>query len=146
MGYFTRLAFKDGFSILKAAFSGFMNDMALKYSASLSYYTVFSLAPLLLLVISLAGIFFGGAPLPAIKLKAIILIMTGGNMSRKVKSRQPPVRPAGITSFIRQTLTSPNPSIIIATVSPWNGAVSSRSFAYHDDCRLLSSIRRLGKE
>lgn len=57
--YFTRQAVKDGFSILKAAFSGFMNDMALKYSASLSYYTIFSLAPLLLLVISLAGIFLG---------------------------------------------------------------------------------------
>lgn len=57
--YFTRQAVKDGFSILKAAFNGFMNDMALKYSASLSYYTIFSLAPLLLLVISLAGIFLG---------------------------------------------------------------------------------------
>lgn len=57
--YFTRQAIKDGLTILKAAFSGFMNDLALKYSASLAYYTVFSLAPLLLLVISLAGIFLG---------------------------------------------------------------------------------------
>ncbi|RYJ42571.1 Ribonuclease BN [Flavobacterium beibuense] len=36
-----------------------MNDKGLKLSASLSYYTVFSLAPLLLLIISLTGIFFG---------------------------------------------------------------------------------------
>jgi membrane protein len=57
--YFTRQAFKNGFTILKAAFSGFMNDLALKYSASLAYYTIFSLAPMLLLVISLAGIFLG---------------------------------------------------------------------------------------
>ena len=57
--YFTRQAFKNGFTILKAAFNGFMNDLALKYSASLAYYTIFSLAPLLLLLISLAGIFFG---------------------------------------------------------------------------------------
>src|SRR6195952_5438244 len=57
--YFTRQALKDGYTILKAAFDGFMNDMALKYSASLSYYTIFSLAPLLLLLISLAGIFLG---------------------------------------------------------------------------------------
>lgn len=55
--YFTRQAFKNGFTIVKAAFRGFMNDLALKYSASLAYYTVFSLAPMLLLVISLAGIF-----------------------------------------------------------------------------------------
>ena len=35
-----------------------MDDLALKYSASLVYYTVFSVAPPLLPVISLAGIFF----------------------------------------------------------------------------------------
>ena len=57
--YFTKQAIKNGFTILKAAFSGFMNDLALKYSASLAYYTLFSLAPLLLLLISLAGIFLG---------------------------------------------------------------------------------------
>lgn len=57
--YFTKQAFKDGFNIIKAAGSGFSNDMALKFSASLAYYTIFSLAPLLLLVISLAGLFLG---------------------------------------------------------------------------------------
>lgn len=45
--------------ILKDTFTGFMQDKGLKLSASLSYYTVFSLAPLLLLIISLTGIFFG---------------------------------------------------------------------------------------
>ena len=57
--YLTKQAIKNGFTILKAAFSGFMNDLALKYSASLAYYTIFSLGPLLLLIISLAGIFLG---------------------------------------------------------------------------------------
>jgi len=57
--YFTKTAFKNGFIILKAAVNGFIDDLALKYSASLAYYTIFSLAPLLLLVISLAGIFLG---------------------------------------------------------------------------------------
>ncbi len=47
------------FRILKDTFNGFLDDRALKFSASLSYYTVFSLAPLLLLMISLAGVFFG---------------------------------------------------------------------------------------
>ena len=56
---FTLQTLKDGWTILKAAYNGFSNDMALKYSASLAYYTVFSLAPLLLLLISLAGIFWG---------------------------------------------------------------------------------------
>ena len=55
--YFTLKAFKNGLTILKAALNGFINDLALKYSASLAYYTIFSLGPLLLLLISLAGIF-----------------------------------------------------------------------------------------
>lgn len=37
----------------------FSDDNGLKLSASLAYYTVFSLAPLLILVISLAGLFLG---------------------------------------------------------------------------------------
>ncbi|MEO6000386.1 MAG: YihY/virulence factor BrkB family protein [Chitinophagaceae bacterium] len=57
--YFTRQAFKNGVTILKASFKGFSDDLALKFSASLAYYTIFSLAPLLLLLISLAGIFLG---------------------------------------------------------------------------------------
>lgn len=47
------------FGILKETFEGFMDNRALKLSASLSYYTVFSLAPLLLLMISLASVFLG---------------------------------------------------------------------------------------
>lgn len=37
---------------------GFINDNGLKLSASLAYYTVFSIAPLLVIIISLAGLFF----------------------------------------------------------------------------------------
>jgi membrane protein len=57
--YFTLQAWKNGWTILKAAFKGFMDDLALKLSASLAYYTIFSIAPLLLLLISLAGVFLG---------------------------------------------------------------------------------------
>ncbi|WP_345951892.1 YhjD/YihY/BrkB family envelope integrity protein [Mucilaginibacter sp. PAMB04274] len=57
--YLTIKAFINGGKILKAAFGNFMTDRALKYSASLAYYTIFSLAPLLLLLISLIGIFMG---------------------------------------------------------------------------------------
>lgn len=51
--------FKKHFTILKNTVTGFMNESALKYSASLAYYTVFSVGPILVLMISLAGIFFG---------------------------------------------------------------------------------------
>ena len=56
---FTKQLFKDSLKLLKDAFAGFIEDRGLKLSAALSYYTVFSMAPLLLLLISLAGVFFG---------------------------------------------------------------------------------------
>ena len=43
----------------KQVFKEFSSDNILKYSASLSYYTVFSIAPLLVIVITLSGVFFG---------------------------------------------------------------------------------------
>lgn len=45
--------------VLKTTVTEFMDDDAIKLSASLSYYTVFSLPPLLIIIISLCGIFFG---------------------------------------------------------------------------------------
>lgn len=45
--------------VLKDAAHGFIEDNAFKLSASLSYYTVFALGPLLIIIISLVGIFFG---------------------------------------------------------------------------------------
>lgn len=51
--------YKVAWLLLKSSAIGFSNDRALKLSAALSYYTVFSMAPLLLLLISLAGLFFG---------------------------------------------------------------------------------------
>jgi membrane protein len=56
---FTLPILKNIGKILKGTFNGFIEDRALKLSAALSYYTIFSLAPLLLVLISLAGIFFG---------------------------------------------------------------------------------------
>jgi membrane protein len=56
---FEKAYLKKIWKVLVATFSGFINDNGLKLSASLAYYTVFSLAPLLILVISLAGLFWG---------------------------------------------------------------------------------------
>lgn len=57
--YFRKKSLINAGTILKNTFIGFMADKGLKLSASLSYYTIFSLAPLLLLIISLAGAIFG---------------------------------------------------------------------------------------
>jgi membrane protein len=56
---FRKQTLNDSLKIVKASFTGFTSDRGLKLSASLSYYTVFSMAPLLLLLISLAGLFLG---------------------------------------------------------------------------------------
>ena len=50
---------KAGFVLLKDSFMEWKDDGALDLGASLAYYTIFSLAPLLLIVIGVAGIFFG---------------------------------------------------------------------------------------
>ena len=50
--------FKIGQVFVKS-FKDFMADGALKYSASLSYYTVFSIAPVLIIIIGITGLFFG---------------------------------------------------------------------------------------
>ncbi|WP_240543838.1 YihY/virulence factor BrkB family protein [Spirosoma foliorum] len=51
--------FSNAWTVLHDSFNGFMDDRCLKLSAALAYYTIFSLAPLLVLVISLTSIFFG---------------------------------------------------------------------------------------
>ena len=45
--------------LLKESFKEFSNDNVPKLSASLSYFTIFSLPPLLIIIIFLCGIFFG---------------------------------------------------------------------------------------
>lgn len=49
---------KTGY-LLKQTLKEFMADNCVKLGAALSYYTVFSLPPLLIIIISLSGIFFG---------------------------------------------------------------------------------------
>ena len=45
--------------VIKAAASGWVDDYAQSMGAALAYYTMFSIAPLLLIVISIAGLVFG---------------------------------------------------------------------------------------
>lgn len=54
-----RVTFKGIWNVLKATFDGFNDHKITKLSGSLAYYTVFSMAPLLVVIISLCGIFLG---------------------------------------------------------------------------------------
>ncbi len=59
MKVFSKAYFKKIWKILVATFMGFIDDNGLKLSASLAYYTIFSMAPLLILTISLVGLVWG---------------------------------------------------------------------------------------
>ncbi|MBD0286445.1 MAG: YihY/virulence factor BrkB family protein [Flavisolibacter sp.] len=50
---------KGVWNLLKQAFTGFSSDKVLKMSGSLAYSTVFSIAPVIIVVIFLADIFYG---------------------------------------------------------------------------------------
>ena len=50
---------KGMWEVLKASFTGFSDHKVTKLSGSLAYYTVFSMAPLLVVIISLCAIFLG---------------------------------------------------------------------------------------
>lgn len=59
MKIFSIAYIKEFWRVLVATFMGFISDNGLKLSASLAYYTIFSIAPLLILVISIAGLVWG---------------------------------------------------------------------------------------
>ena len=50
---------KNWWPLIKEAVQAWVDDYAPSMGAALSYYTVFSLAPVLLIVISVAGLIFG---------------------------------------------------------------------------------------
>lgn len=54
-----RQILKKSWRLLKDTFDAFLEDNAIKLSASLSYYTIFSLPPLSIIILSVTGLFFG---------------------------------------------------------------------------------------
>lgn len=54
-----KISIKGLWDVLKKSFSGFIDDKILKLSAALAYYTIFSLAPLFLILLFLGGFFLG---------------------------------------------------------------------------------------
>src|SRR5438477_6663156 len=50
---------KSYWSLARESVNSFMEDKALRLSAALAYYSIFSIAPLLIIVIGVAGFFMG---------------------------------------------------------------------------------------
>ncbi len=53
------MALKPTFTLLKDSLTAWWNDQAPSKGAALAYYSMFSIAPLLFILISIAGVFFG---------------------------------------------------------------------------------------
>jgi len=56
MRVFSKTYIKRWWCVIQATFMGFINDNGLKLSASLAYYTIFSIAPLIIIVISVTSL------------------------------------------------------------------------------------------
>src|SRR4051812_36272088 len=52
-------ALSAAWRLLRDTLSGFIEDEALSWGASIAYYTLFSIAPVLLVVVAIAGLVFG---------------------------------------------------------------------------------------
>jgi membrane protein len=59
IAYMKRFSFKSLWKVLKHAFAGFIDNKVMKLSGSLAYYTVFSMGPMLIVIIYLCSLFFG---------------------------------------------------------------------------------------
>ena len=55
----SNISFKGMIEVFKNSFKGFQEDKVPKLSAALAYFTVFSMGPLLVVIISLCGLFLG---------------------------------------------------------------------------------------
>lgn len=53
------MRFKELFKLLKNTVFSFLDDNVIKFSAALSYYTIFAIPPLCIILIALCGYFFG---------------------------------------------------------------------------------------
>ncbi len=77
--------FTTYFQLFKSAISEFIEDNVVKLSASLAYYTIFSIGPLLLVIISLTGLFFDKADITA-KLYAQVQTLIGASGTEQLFS------------------------------------------------------------
>lgn len=69
---------------LRTALKTFISQNYLRYSASLSFYTMFSLAPLLIITISLCGYFFGAEAMEG-KIFSEIRVLVGDDVAMQIE-------------------------------------------------------------
>ncbi|UYW02334.1 YihY/virulence factor BrkB family protein [Flavobacterium agricola] len=71
--------------LLNNSVQSFLNDNALKFSAALSYYTVFAIAPLSIIIIAVCGYFYGETEVRS-ELFAQISALVGQNSAQQIET------------------------------------------------------------
>ncbi|MBA4167151.1 MAG: YihY/virulence factor BrkB family protein, partial [Chitinophagaceae bacterium] len=84
--------------LLMATFNGFSDDKGLKLSASLAYYTIFSIGPLLLLLMSLASVIYGQAAIEG-KVFGQLNGLLGSSAAKQIQEIIKNVQFSGKTKF-----------------------------------------------
>ena len=80
-------------TLLKKSFWAWTNENALEWGAALAYYTAFSIAPLLVIALTVAGVFFEGDSLPYIHSQIAGLV--GTNAAAAITSAIKSIRSSG---------------------------------------------------
>ena len=75
-------SFSEWWGLVRAAAGAWVEDYAPSMGAALSYYTVFSLAPVLLIVVSVAGLVFGEEAA-----RGEVFAQIAGLVGRRVRAR-----------------------------------------------------------
>lgn len=81
---------KEVFALLKESFKDFSDDECPRMAAALSYYTIFSLPPLLILILTLVGVFMDPADVQ-------------GALARQIEALMGPSGAEGVQTMIAQT-------------------------------------------
>ena len=79
---------KKIWSILKGTFNEFGEDNVLRLSAALAYYAMFSIGPLLVIAVGLAGLAFGHESVRR-QIEGQLQSMVGQNAAKTVASIRP---------------------------------------------------------
>ncbi len=84
-------------TLLKKSFWAWANENALEWGAALAYYTAFSIAPLLVIALNVAGFFYEGDSLAYVH--AQIASLVGGNAATAITSAIGSIRSSGGDAF-----------------------------------------------
>ena len=110
--------FKKNWQIIEAAGGGFINDKVPKLAGSLAYYMVFSMGPLLLIIITLCSYFFGRAAVEGrvyLQLQGFVGQDTAAQLQQIIKN----------ASMSGKTVLA---SALVYIANHWSGA----TFSIHD--------------